>query len=211
MEARETQNSTAVSHLEDGRGACRRMHNAVELPGFNRPRRGVALFGHHGFVNTLVEQEPLGPKRIPRDQYGACCRWNRSFCPRLHLSHLLRSELLAASLFLQIQACTIAGGFLPRPAKSPPPPVRLRCTSGYHREAVPCPLRRPRPFATRKSFMAEAISTTCVSSAKCPVLRNWILAPGISFRNASAPAGMKKGSFLPQIASNGGFDLRKYS
>jgi hypothetical protein len=29
------------------------------------------------------------------------------------------------------------------------------------------------------------------------------------FRNASAPAGMKKGSFLPQIASNGGFAFRK--
>jgi hypothetical protein len=36
------------------------------------------------------------------------------------------------------------------------------------------------------------------------------LALGMSFRYASAPAGMK-GSFLLQIASKGGFDLRKYS
>ena len=47
--------------------------------------------------------------------------------------------------------------------------------------------------------------------AKWPVSRNWTCAFGMSFRNASAPAGMKKGSFLPQIASNGGFDFRKYS
>jgi hypothetical protein len=36
-------------------------------------------------------------------------------------------------------------------------------------------------------------------------------ASGRSFRNAFAPAGMKNGSFLPQIASKGGFELRKYS
>ena len=59
--------------------------------------------------------------------------------------------------------------------------------------------------------MADAISTMCVSVAKCPVSRNWTFASGKSFRNASAPAGMKKGSFLPQIASKGGFDRRKYS
>ena len=59
--------------------------------------------------------------------------------------------------------------------------------------------------------MAAAISTTCVSVAKCPVSRSWTFAFGRSFRYASAPAGMKKGSFLPQIASKGGFDLRKYS
>ncbi len=66
-------------------------------------------------------------------------------------------------------------------------------------------------FAERKSFIAGVISTTCVSVAKCPVSRNWTFAFGRSFRNASAPAGMKKGSFLPQMASKAGFDLRKYS
>ena len=66
-------------------------------------------------------------------------------------------------------------------------------------------------FASKNSLIAAAISTTWVSSAKCPVSRNWTFAFGTSFRKASAPAGMKKGSFLPQIASKGGFDLRKYS
>src|ERR1700728_3794044 len=64
------------------------------------------------------------------------------------------------------------------------------------------------PFAARNSFIAAAISTTCVSMAKCPVSRNSTRALGMSFRNASAPAGMKKGSFLPQIASNGGLAFR---
>ncbi len=58
-------------------------------------------------------------------------------------------------------------------------------------------------FASNR-FMASAISTTCVSSAKCPVSRNWTVAFGLSRRKASAPAGMKYGSCLPQIASNGG-------
>ena len=34
---------------------------------------------------------------------------------------------------------------------------------------------------------------------------------GLSRGKALAPGGMKKESFLPQIASSGGFDLRKYS
>jgi len=46
--------------------------------------------------------------------------------------------------------------------------------------------------------MAVAISVACVSSAKCPVSRKSIFAFGKSFRNASAPAGMKNGSFLPK-------------
>ena len=58
---------------------------------------------------------------------------------------------------------------------------------------------------------ATAMSTTCVSVAKCPVSRNSTCAFGRSFRKATAPAGTKKGSFLPQIASKGGFRLRKYS
>src|SRR5580700_543336 len=65
------------------------------------------------------------------------------------------------------------------------------------------------PLARRNSFIAAAISSTCVSTAKCPVSRNSTRAFGMSFRNASAPAGMKKGSFLPQIASNGGLAFRK--
>src|ERR1700722_4729550 len=60
------------------------------------------------------------------------------------------------------------------------------------------------PFAARNSFMAAAISTTCVSSAKGPVSRNSTRAAGMSRRKASAPAGRKNGSFLPQIARNGG-------
>jgi hypothetical protein len=59
--------------------------------------------------------------------------------------------------------------------------------------------------------MAAAISTTCVSVAKCPVSNSWTDAFGKSFRKASAPAGMKNGSFLPQIASRGGWAFRKYS
>src|SRR5690242_18076708 len=61
----------------------------------------------------------------------------------------------------------------------------------------------------RNSLMAAAISTTCVSIAKCPVSRNSIRAFGTSLRNASAPAGTKNGSFLPQTASNGGLAFRK--
>ena len=71
-------------------------------------------------------------------------------------------------------------------------------SKGTHCDAV------PRCAWPRNSFIAAAISTTCVSMAKCPVSRNSTRAFGMSFRNASAPAGMKKGSFLPQIASNGG-------
>src|SRR5262249_399708 len=63
----------------------------------------------------------------------------------------------------------------------------------------------------RNRLIAAAISTACVSRAKWRVSRNSIRAFGISFRNASAPAGIKNGSFLPQIASNGGFAFRKYS
>ena len=69
---------------------------------------------------------------------------------------------------------------------------------------------QPTVFA-RNSFMARAISSTCVSVAKCPVSRNWMVALGLSRRYASAPAGMKKGSCLPQIASKSGFSFRKYS
>src|ERR1700733_11584465 len=65
------------------------------------------------------------------------------------------------------------------------------------------------PFAARNSFISAAISTTCVSVAKWPVSRKSIRALGMSLRNASAPAGKKNGSFLPQIASNGGRAFRK--
>src|ERR1700677_3560431 len=67
------------------------------------------------------------------------------------------------------------------------------------------------PFAARNSLIAAAISTTCVSVAKCPVSRNWTCAWGRSLRKASAPAGIKNESFRPQIASKGGFELGKYS
>ena len=40
---------------------------------------------------------------------------------------------------------------------------------------------RPRSF-TRSCRMAKAISSTCVSSAKCPVSRNWTVAFGLSHR-----------------------------
>ena len=59
-------------------------------------------------------------------------------------------------------------------------------------------LRRDTPFAARRSFIAAAISTTCVSVAKCPISRNSIRAFGMSFRDASAPAGTKKASLLPK-------------
>ena len=58
--------------------------------------------------------------------------------------------------------------------------------------------------------MACAISLTWVSSAKWPVSRNWTVALGLSVWKAWAPGGMKKGSFLPQMARSGGFDSRKY-
>ena len=45
---------------------------------------------------------------------------------------------------------------------------------------------------------------------KMSVSRSWTFALGKSFRKASAPAGRKKGSFLPHTASKGGFDSRKY-
>src|SRR5579862_2681543 len=79
-----------------------------------------------------------------------------------------------------------------------------------HRAAPPS-ARWKTPLVSKNSFIAAAISTACVSIAKWPVSRNRTCAFGRSFRKASAPAGMKKGSFLPQIASNGGFAFRKYS
>ena len=59
-------------------------------------------------------------------------------------------------------------------------------------------------YAARKSRIAAAISAACVSSAKCPVSRNWMTAFEMSRLNASAPAGKKNGSFLPHTASSGG-------
>jgi hypothetical protein len=61
--------------------------------------------------------------------------------------------------------------------------------------------------------MAVAISTTCVSIAKCPVSKSRTDAFGNSFRKAFAPAGMKNGSFLSRaqkIASTGGWAFRQY-
>src|SRR5439155_12991294 len=61
----------------------------------------------------------------------------------------------------------------------------------------------------RKSRIAAAISSACVSSAKWPVSKKRMTAPGTSRLNASAPAGRKKGSFLPHTARNGGLCVRK--
>src|SRR5262249_54789 len=65
-------------------------------------------------------------------------------------------------------------------------------------------------WGTRKSRMAGAISAAWVSSAKCPVSSRRTTASGMSRLNASAPAGRKKGSWRPQVASNGGRSVRKY-
>src|SRR5262249_16223962 len=61
----------------------------------------------------------------------------------------------------------------------------------------------------RKSRIALAISSQCVSRAKWPVSKKRTSAPGMSRLNASAPGGRKNGSFLPQVARNGGLCLRK--
>src|SRR6516225_10030396 len=60
------------------------------------------------------------------------------------------------------------------------------------------------PSAAKKSRIAAAISFAWVSSAKWPVSKKWIMAPGISRLNASAPPGRKKGSFFPQTARKRG-------
>ena len=60
-------------------------------------------------------------------------------------------------------------------------------------------------------MIASAISLTWVSSAKWPVGTKRMSASGISRLNASAPAGRKNGSLLPQTASSGGWLARKYS
>src|SRR5215468_10104465 len=98
-------------------------------------------------------------------------------------------------------------------------PARTVCPRAmdYHDRGVlskrthsdPPSVRRDTLFPARNLFIASAISTTCVSIAKWPVSRNSTSASGTSFRNAFAPAGMKNGSFLPQIASNGGLAFRK--
>jgi hypothetical protein len=49
--------------------------------------------------------------------------------------------------------------------------------------------------------MVIAISSQCVSRAKCPVSKNVTFASLMSRSNASAPAGKKNGSPLPQTAS----------
>src|SRR5579862_2689727 len=61
----------------------------------------------------------------------------------------------------------------------------------------------------RKSRIAAAISAACVSSAKCPVSKKRMTAPGMSRLKASAPGGRKNGSFLPHTARNGGLWARK--
>src|SRR5262249_22821491 len=63
----------------------------------------------------------------------------------------------------------------------------------------------------RKSRMATAISSQCVSRAKCPVSKNATLAFLMSRLKASAPAGKKNGSLLPQTARRGGWCCRRYS
>src|SRR6516225_11318414 len=54
----------------------------------------------------------------------------------------------------------------------------------------------------RKLRIAAAISSQCVSRAKWPVSKKRTSASGMSRLNASAPAGRKNGSFLPQAARN---------
>lgn len=60
------------------------------------------------------------------------------------------------------------------------------------------------------SRIAEAKSSTLVSRAKWLASKNRISAFGTSRLNASAPAGTKKASFFPHIASNGGRCVRRY-
>src|SRR3546814_18265741 len=55
----------------------------------------------------------------------------------------------------------------------------------------------------RKPRISAAISAAWVSSAKCPVSKKRTTAAGMSRLKASAPAGRKKGSFLPQTARKG--------
>src|SRR5262249_15836704 len=63
----------------------------------------------------------------------------------------------------------------------------------------------------RKSRMAPAISSQCVSSAKCPASNNVTFGSLMARLKASGPAGRKNGSPLPQTASSGGWCRRKYS
>src|SRR5215471_15985762 len=74
-------------------------------------------------------------------------------------------------------------------------------------------LRHGRPFLRHfsTSRILSAISPACVSSAKWPVSKKRMTAPGISRLNASAPGGRKNGSFLPHAARKSGLCLRKYS
>ena len=74
--------------------------------------------------------------------------------------------------------------------------------------AITLPSYAARPYSrhqrAKKSRIAAAISFAWVSSAKWPVSKKWIMAPGISRLNASAPPGRKKGSFFPQTARKRG-------
>ena len=71
---------------------------------------------------------------------------------------------------------------------------RLCCRTARESQpklTVPCCTPAGRTYLARNRLMAEAISSRCVSSAKCPVSRNWTVAFGLSRRKASAPAGVK--------------------
>jgi hypothetical protein len=52
--------------------------------------------------------------------------------------------------------------------------------------------------------MIAAISGPWLSSAKWPASRRWTSVSGLSRLKASAPAGRKNGSFLPQTARSAG-------
>src|SRR5262245_8428732 len=84
---------------------------------------------------------------------------------------------------------------------------------GEHHASRRVSLRRGALTSTpsRKSRMATAISSQCVSSAKCPVSKSVTVAFLMSRLKASAPAGTKNGSPLPHTASSGGWCRRKYS
>src|SRR3954454_17610597 len=63
---------------------------------------------------------------------------------------------------------------------------------------------RQQGFSRKKRRILSAMNSMSSSSAKCPVSRRWISALGRSRLYASAPAGPKISSPLPQVTSVGG-------
>src|SRR5262249_32308636 len=83
---------------------------------------------------------------------------------------------------------------------------------GEHHASLTVGTRAALLSTSRKnSRIASAISSQCVSRAKCPVSKNATLPCLMSRLNASAPAATKNGSVLPHTASSGGWCWRKYT